>query len=150
MFTIVPNGGKEDMAIKKLFRIVRKAVVLMESCYKVATENAPQHMRDHGYVRDLKATSEAVGSNVIDHRLLDICSNPQNPSGVTILVKPSALLDRTQFSPETIGSARYWGSFNGQRRLFYADSVGIAYPVLQGVPLLRPEHAVVASALSDS
>ena len=48
-------------------------------------------MRDHGYVRGLNAAAKAVGANIIDHRLLDICSNPLNQSSVTILVKPSAL-----------------------------------------------------------
>jgi len=68
---------------------------------------------------------------------------------MTILVKPSALLDRIQSSAERIGSALYRGSFNGQRRHFYADSAGIAYPVLQDVTLLCPEHADVASVLTD-
>ena len=135
------------MAIKKLFRIAFKGSTI--SCYEFAIENAPQHMLDHRYVRGLKATAEALRSNLID-MLPDICSNPLNPNGVTILVNPSTLMDRIQSLPEKIGSARYLGSFNEQRRLFYTDFVGIAYPVLRGVPLLRPDHAIVSSALSDS
>ena len=30
---------------------------------------------------------------------------------------------------------------------FYAPQVGIAYPVLQQTPMLRAEHAIVASKL---
>jgi hypothetical protein len=30
---------------------------------------------------------------------------------------------------------------------YFAPDVGIAYPVLRGIPMLRPEHAVVASKL---
>ncbi len=149
--SLEPNGGKEEIAIKELFRIARKAVVLVEPCYELATENAQQRMRDHGYVRGLKAAAEAVGANVIDHRLLDICSNPLNPSGVTILVKPSALTGQDSVKARGEWQCPLTGvSLTDKGDYFYADSVGIAYPVLQGVPLLRAEHAVVASKLSDS
>jgi uncharacterized protein YbaR (Trm112 family) len=30
---------------------------------------------------------------------------------------------------------------------YYSAAAGIAYPVLRGIPLLRPEHAVMASHL---
>jgi hypothetical protein len=35
-----------------------------------------------------------------------------------------------------------------QDDVFVAPEIGLAYPVLRGVPLLRPEHAVLASRLS--
>ena len=34
--------------------------------------------------------------------------------------------------------------------LYYAPEVGLAYPVLRSVPLLRAEHVVVASQLSSA
>jgi hypothetical protein len=148
--SLEPNGGKEEAAIKELFRIARKAVVLVEPCYELAPENAQQRMRDHGYVRGLKAAAEALGANVIEHRLLDICSNPLNPSGVIILSKPSALTGRNQSFARGSWQCPLTGvplTDNGD--YFYAESVGIAYPVMQGLPLLRPEHAVIASKLSN-
>lgn len=147
--SLEPNGGKEEAAIKELLRISRKAVLLVEPCYELAPENAQQRMRDHGYVRSLKATAEALGANVVDHRLLDICSNPLNPSGVITLVKPDVLTRRDS----AIAVGEWQCPLTGmpltdKGDYFYAEQVGIAYPVLQGVPLLRPEHAVVASKLS--
>ena len=147
--SLEPNGGKEEIAIKELLRIARKAVVLVEPCYELASDKAKQRMREHGYVRGLKATAEALGINVVDHRLLDVCDNPLNPLGVITLIKPSVLvtggselLYRGWQCPLTGMPLMDKGDY------FYADSVGIAYPVLQGVPLLRPEHAVIASKLS--
>jgi len=31
---------------------------------------------------------------------------------------------------------------------FYASEVGLVYPVLRGIPMLRAEHGIVASKLS--
>jgi len=103
-------------------------------------------MSENGYVRNLKGTAEALGVNVVDHRLLDICINPLNPSGVLTLLKLPSIRDSiitTRWEcPLTGAPLADKGSF------FYADSVGIAYPVLQGIPLLRSEHAIIASKLS--
>jgi len=148
--SLEPNGGKEEIAIKELLRITRKAVVLVEPCYELAPKVAQQRMREHGYVRDLKATAEALGAKVVDYKLLDVCANPLNPSGVIILVKS------VKSSAKDDGVARMWQcpltgvSLTDKGDYFYADGVGVAYPVLQGVPLLRPEHAVIASKLSGS
>jgi len=145
--SLEPNGGKEEIALKELLRVARKVVVLVEPCYELAPEKAQQRMREHGYVRELKSTAEALGVNVVDYRLLDVCNNPLNPSGVITLVKSG--VSKTS-SPIISGG---WQcpltgvSLTDKGDYFYADSVGIAYPVLQGVPLLRPEHAVIASRL---
>jgi uncharacterized protein YbaR (Trm112 family) len=32
---------------------------------------------------------------------------------------------------------------------FYAPDVGVAYPVLRGIPMLAPEHAIIASRIFD-
>lgn len=149
--SLEPNGGKEEAAVKELLRVARKAVVLVEPCYELASKNAQKRMRDHGYVRGLKAVAELLDANVIDHRLLDIFSNPLNPSGVTIILKP-----RSSSEGDSVHARGRWQCpltgtlLTDKGDFFYASSVGIAYPVLQGVPLLRPEHAVVASRLSDS
>jgi hypothetical protein len=149
--SLEPNGGKEEAAIKELFRVARKAVVLVEPCYELASENAQQRMRDHGYVRGLKTAAEALGANVIEHRLLDICSNPLNPSGVTILLKSSDSTGRNSVLARVDWQCPLTGlPLTDKGDYFYATSVGIAYPVLQGVPLLRPEHAVIASKLSGN
>ena len=146
--SLEPNLGKEEIAIKELLRVARKAVILVEPCYELAPKVAQQRMRKHGYVRGLKEAAESLGANVADYRLLDVCDRPLlNPSGVIILVKSSASngrdTDRTGIwqCPLTGAPLTEKGDF------FYADPVGIAYPVLQSVPLLRPEHAVVASKM---
>ncbi len=148
--SLEPNGGKEVIAIKELLRIARKAVVLVEPCYELAPQKAQQRMREHGYVSGLNSVAESLGVNVVEHRLLDVCSNPLNPSGVITLVKPAITTQRHSQSEVEWQCPLTGLSLKDKGDYFYADSVGIAYPILQGIPLLRPEHAVIASKLSDS
>ena len=146
--SLEPNRGKEEMAIKELLRVARKAVVLVEPCYELAPKEAQQRMRKHGYVRGLKEAAESLGANVADYRLLDVCANPLNPSGVIVLIKSAAPHARDA-DPTRIWQCPLTGSpLTEKEDCFYADTAGIAYPVLQSVPLLRPEHAVIASKLS--
>lgn len=147
--SLEPNLGKEEIAIKELLRVARKAFVLVEPCYELAPKEGRQRMRKHGYVRGLKEAAESLGANVADYRLLDVCDRPLlNPSGVITLVK-SGLSNGRNTERTDIWKCPLTGSpLIEKEDYFYADTAGIAYPVLQSVPLLRPEHAVIALKLS--
>jgi ubiquinone/menaquinone biosynthesis C-methylase UbiE len=146
--SLEPNGGKEEAAIAELLRVARKAVVLVEPIYELACEKARERMLEHGYVRGLKLAAEKLGAAVVNYGLLDVCSNPLNPSGVILLVKPNPQRRR-----ESVANNIWQCPITGvplidQNDLFYAEGGGIAYPVMRGIPLLRAEHGVVASKIS--
>lgn len=144
--SLEPNGGRETAAIKECLRVARKAVVLVEPVFELAPEAAQARMTSHGYVKNLKSTAESLGAKVVKYGLLDVCANPLNPSGVVLLAKDNA-------RPRPMDDATVWQCpISGARLadagdLYFASDVGIAYPVMRGIPLLRPEHAVIASAL---
>ena len=149
--SLEPNGGRERAALQELLRVARTAVVLIEPVYELAGEIAQTRMREHGYVRNLKATAESLGMAVVDYRLLDHCDNRLNPSGVIAIRKPpvtgsgdvpNSLLPRQRWRCPLTGTA-----LEDVGDTCYSSAAGIAYPVLRGIPLLRPEHAVLASHL---
>jgi hypothetical protein len=146
--SLEPNGGREIESIKELLRVARKAVILVEPCYELASEDAQQRMRSHGYVRGLKTAAESLGVNIVDYRLLDFFKNPLNPSGVMTLLK-----SKTSFPIKKSDIGKWQCPLTGVQLIdsgdyFYAESVGIGYPVLKGIPLLSPNHAVIASKLA--
>lgn len=145
--SLEPNGGRESAAIKELLRVARKAVVLVEPLYELASANAQKRMEEHGYVRNLKSTSEKLGANVVDYGLLDICANPLNPSGTVVLIKNNIAPKKT--SDIYIGwQCPITGvSMCDHGDLFYARQVGLVYPVIRGVAMLRSEHGVIASQI---
>lgn len=146
--SLEPNGGREEPAIRELLRVARRAVVLIEPIYELAKKEAQQRMMHHGYVRGLKEAAERAGAAVTEYRLLDHISNPLNPSGVLVLEKVSIeTQEKGVFSwccPLT------YTRLCDEGDVFVSKSTGIAYPVLRAIPMLRREHAIVASGISLS
>lgn len=143
--SLEPNGGRELEAIRELLRVARRAVVLIEPIYELASDDARKRMDAHGYVRNLRGVAEELGAEVMEHRLLEIYANPLNPSGVLILRKdnPAKLEGGRWRCPVTYSPLRE------AKDAFLTDETGLVYPILGGVPLLRSVHAVVASAYGD-
>lgn len=143
--SLEPNRGRETAAIRECLRVAQHAVVLVEPIYELASDEARQRMDEHGYVRGLKAAAEDLGAEVLDYRLLADLPNPLNPSGVVLLGKRGNESEKPDslcwICPLTGAPLCDHGDF------WFAAEVGIAYPVLRGIPMLRPEHAIVASGI---
>jgi SAM-dependent methyltransferase len=147
--SLEPNRGKEEEALRECLRVARKAVVLVEPVYELASADAQARMRHHGYVEGLRETAERLGAEVVDYRLLDYAPNPLNPSGVLCLRKAGIAECGEVESRLAIWRCPMTGvELETGSEFFYASEVGLAYPVLRGIPMLRAEHGIVASKLS--
>jgi len=145
--SLEPNRGRERDAISECLRVASGFVLLAEPIYELASKDAKARMDRHGYVRGLKSTAEDLGVEVVEFELLPDPINPLNPTGILVLKKPGA----EEAGPRT---PKWRCPLTGEDLIelddvFYSESVGIAYPKLRGVPLLRREHAVIASHLVE-
>ena len=140
--SLEPNGGREQAALQELLRVARRTVVLVEPIYELAGPDARDRIAHHGYVRNLKATAEGLGCTVADYRLLDFYVNPLNPSGVVCIVKQDK-------GPPVLPVWRCPLTHSPLVRsetVFSSPDTGLVYPVLDGIPLLCRDNAVLASA----
>lgn len=144
--SLEPNGGREEEAIKECLRVARRAVVLIEPIYELANKNAQIRMEKHGYIRNLFNVATRLGVDVLDYRLLDYSPNPNNPSGVLVLIKNNN--SRSSDDGDIWMCPLTTSRLTNYNDYYYAADVGVAYPVLRGVPMLRSEHAIIASGLS--
>lgn len=146
--SLEPNGGQEEVALRECLRVARKTVLLVEPIYELASTDAQERMRRHGYIEGLHETAHRLDAVITDYRLLDYTPNPLNPSGVLRLEKdgaPSSGADESQGIVFRCPITR--AGLAAGKDFYYAADVGLAYPVLRGVPMLRAEHAIVASKL---
>ncbi|MBI4995416.1 MAG: methyltransferase domain-containing protein [Rhodocyclales bacterium] len=140
--SLEPNGGRETAALQELLRVARRAVILVEPIYELAGVEAQTRMAHHGYVRNLRGVAEDLGATVSDYRLLDFYVNPLNPSGVVCIEKSGA----------RGGALPAWrcplthAALVRTPSAFASPETGLVYPVLDGIPLLCRDHAVLASA----
>jgi len=141
--SIEPNGGHEEAAVRELYRVASEWVVLLEPAYDLASADAQQRMRHHGYCVDLFPAIESLGYEVFKHELFPICINPLNPTGMTILRKQRK---KDNVKPQLCCPVTHCTLQETEGFLFSPDHLA-AYPVMSGIPCLRSENSIVASHL---
>jgi SAM-dependent methyltransferase len=144
--SIEPNGGKEEEALKELFRITGKYLVLLEPCYELAGEEARTRMKHHGYITRLQESTEKLGYKVIEFRLFDLSSNSLNPTGLTIIQKEP----KNRNQPELICPITHTPLNEQSDSFLYSRESFLAYPVLEGIPCLLKDNAILAIHLLTS
>ena len=103
-------------------------------------------MKEHGYIRNLKKIIEKLNHKVLEYSLLPIFSNPLNQTGVIVIKKNKSKkkINKSNNLWKCPITDEQLFRFND---LFYNKEIGIAYPVIRNIPLLRSEHLFVASKL---
>jgi len=147
---VEPNGGREREALTELYRVAKKYVVLIEPAFELADETAKQRMLSHGYVTNLYGTAKELGYKVIEYRLFEVNLNPLNPVGLMIIQKDDnhAELEEQRDTnilccPITKTSMELKGA------AYYSTEGMLAYPILEQVPCLLPQNAIVATHFND-
>lgn len=142
--SIEPNGGKEEEALKELYRITNKYLILLEPSYELGSKEAKQRMIEHGYVTNLYQTAKDLNYKIIEYRLFDYCSNPLNPTGLMIIEKQTDLKknDSSLVCPITHTKMEKFGE-----SLLYSEESFLAYPVIDNIPCLLKENSILATHL---
>lgn len=140
--SVEPNGGREADALRELYRVARRYVVLLEPAYELASDEARQRMLAHGYVTNLLGTAQELGYVVREHRLIEPTQNPLNPTGLILIEKDA--------SAEPSGPVSLACPITGAvltetpDSLFAAEGL-LAYPKIQGIPCLLAQNAILAT-----
>ena len=141
--SIEPNGGKEEEAIKELYRITSKYLILLEPSYEFSDEKSRNRMKSHGYVTNLYSTAKKLGYNIIEHRLFDYSINPLNPTGIIIIKKESSTSNKpTLRCPISLTELTEYNDC-----LLYSKDSFLAYPVIDEIPCLLKENSILATHL---
>lgn len=141
--SIEPNGGKEKEILQELYRVTSKYLVLLEPDYGFAAKDARERMKRHRFIRRLPQAAKELGYNIIEHRKFELASNPLNPTGLLIIKKKPR---RTSFSHQCPISKE---KLIFKRGAFFSPKGLLAYPILDGVPCLLPQNALVATHFDD-
>ena len=143
--SIEPNGGREEEALKELYRIARKYLILLEPSFEFADDEAKARMKKHGYVTELYATAVKLGYTIVEHRLFDYSANPLNvnPTGLIIIEKKATDVN----SSHLVCPVSHTELVTHGESLLYSKESLLAYPVINKIPCLLKENAVLAAHL---
>lgn len=142
--SIEPNGGKEKEALMELYRITNKYLILLEPSYEFANEESRKRMLSHGYITNLYSTAIELGYNVIEHRLFEVSANLLNPTGLIIIEKNS---NSQVLDPLCCPITKTY--IYRKNNAYFSEESLLAYPIIDEIPCLLSQNAIVATKFSD-
>ncbi|OMP65827.1 methyltransferase domain-containing protein [Domibacillus epiphyticus] len=142
--SIEPNGGREEEALKELYRITNKYLILLEPSFELADETARTRMKEHGYVTNLYETANNMGYKILEHRLFEVSSNPLNPTGLLIIEKEAG---ETVANPMCCPVTKT--DIILKNNAYYSQDSLLAYPIINNIPCLLPQNAIIATKFLD-
>jgi ubiquinone/menaquinone biosynthesis C-methylase UbiE/uncharacterized protein YbaR (Trm112 family) len=143
--SIEPNGGNEEPILRELFRVTRRFLVLLEPCYELANDEARLRMDSHGYCKNLPSIAKNLGYDVLRHEFFTAGATPLNPTAITIIKKDVECPPPT-FILACPRSKRVLEETGG---MLFSPEALVVYPIVGGIPCLRPENGVFASKYKE-
>lgn len=141
---IEPNAGYEAAIIQELHRVARHYLILVEPAYELASAEARKRMVEHKYCKGLAGKANHLGYNVIKHELCQSIENEMNPPAMTIIEKGDTAYDYPRYV-----CPKYKTDLKALGGMLYSPESLAVYPVLNGIPCLRIENAIVASKYEE-
>ncbi len=141
-----PNGGREREALSELYRITKKYLVLFEPDYDFASDETKAYIQKQRYVQHLYPTAVELGYKVIEHKLLfETHPNSINNTSVIIIEKDS--LDNGVLNPLACPITK--APLELIRNNYYCKESLLLYPVVDQIPCLLSENAIIATHYPD-
>ena len=147
-----PNGGKLEALMSELFRVTKDKLVLFEPCYEINTEDGQRRMEKLGYIKNIDGVVDTLGGKVTEKIRIKNLSNPLNPTVCFIIIPPA---NKRAFADNICGPQTCFSVPGTNLPLkkvedyYFSDQVGLCYPTLKGVPILKSNTAIMASALCE-
>jgi len=145
------NGGKLKELIVELYRVTKGTLLLFEPCYELNSPEGKIRMDRLGYIKGMDDVIAATGGALLEKIEISNIANPLNPT-YCFVVKPPA---QTNSPVRTSGSSIY--SVPGTNHvlakddnLYVSKELGLCFPIVKGIPVLREDTMILATALRQS
>lgn len=139
------NGGALDDLLEQLMRVTRRKLVLFEPCYELNSPEGQQRMDRLGYIKGVEQTVERLGGKLLERKKFNNIINPLNPTTCFVIEPAPSQSNPTVPSFSLPGTSHLLNEKVDE--FLFNKRVGVSFPVLRGIPLLKPSNAILASAL---
>ncbi len=145
-----PNGSRLASLLSELMRVTRRALILFEPSYEDASEEGKSRMRKLGYISGLEQEVTNLGGRVLKKIPIVNVSNPLNPT-YCFVIKPNQMV-----TSKVSGAGELKFTFPGTNEILvpkhgglFSRNSGLHFSVLDGIPILKTNSAILASAISE-
>jgi len=144
-----PNGGNLKKLMQELFRVTVDKLILFEPCYEINSEEGKARMDRLGYIKNIDGIAKELGGKLIEKIIIKNGDNPLNPTACFI-IQPSKENSQTVQKSNHIFSVP--GTNYSLQKIddfYYSNQVGLCYPILKNIPILKGSSAILATAFLD-
>ncbi|MBI4931331.1 MAG: methyltransferase domain-containing protein [Bacteroidetes bacterium] len=146
--SLEPNGGREKEALMELYRITGKYLFVFEPSCELGNSDTKKYIDEHGYVKNLSQIARELGYEILEHNIF-IEKHPftSNNTSVLIIRKNNTAKQKTSIPyacPVTKTPLELI-----RNNYFSKDSM-LLYPVIDGIPCLIPNNAIIATHYLDT
>ena len=145
-----PNGGTLPILMRELFRVTRHTLVLFEPCFEAGTPLEKERMDRLGYIKGIEEVVAKLGGTMLDMFRMNSVLNALNPTFCFVIALPQDAdggVKKTDHGFSVPGTSYPLSRRDGY---LFSNETGLCFPELEGIPVLKPGAAILASALSGT
>jgi hypothetical protein len=139
---VEPNGGREREILSELLRVAARYLVMVEPSWELGSEATRARISRHGYVKGLPDMLEGLGHKLARFEPWAIDANPANQAALIVIKKQG--VPRKAFVSPISGKP-----LQQRPDCWFCPEDGHAFPIIQGIPCVLIESAVLASHLGQ-
>ncbi len=140
---IEPNRGKEREILSELYRVANNYLILIEPAYELVDAESRKRMDEFGYITNLYGAAKELKLNIVLWELYGKNEVEKNPVGIMIIEKKHGGTAEAGWScPVTKTKLRKI------ENAYFSEESLLAYPIMNDVPCLTRDNAVVATKLN--
>lgn len=141
-YCIDAHRGKEKQAIEEMLRVSKEYLILVEPTYELGNDETKKRIDEQCYIKNLVNTLKEMDVDILEHRLFDIFTHNNN-AAITVLRKKKV-------SSGTTGDVSYACPTCKKKLVkhagnFFCSECYNVYPVIQNIPMLLKENAILCN-----
>ena len=147
------NGDKLKDLLCELFRITVDKLILFEPCFEINSAEGKKRMDRLGYIKNIDGVVRELGGEIVEKIIMKNIDNSLNPTVCFIITPPLSIEKSTKILNIKNKCYSVPGTnfqINKIDNFYFSNQVGLCYPILKGIPILKTKNAILASALIDS
>lgn len=138
--SIEPNRGKEKEAIKELYRITKKYLILLEPSFELGNSETKKHIEEHVYCKNLYDYAKELNLNVIENRLFDYSNKSNNQTQLLIIEKNVNSNNTPSYACPVCKQKLIFHNDN-----YFCEDCSLIYPVINKIPCLTKNNSILGS-----
>lgn len=148
-----PNGNNLKELLSELFRITSDKLILFEPCFEINTDEGKKRMERLGYIKNIDGVIKELGGKLVEKIVIKNTINPLNPTVCFIITPPTFAKEIP--APKNNKNHNVFSVPGTNIPLikvedyFFSNQVGLCYPTLKAIPILKSNVAILASSLCD-